>query len=33
MGEPVYRRIGFRTVEDYRFWLPPGSTEGSAGDG
>jgi hypothetical protein len=23
MGEPVYRRIGFRTVEDYRFWLPP----------
>jgi GNAT superfamily N-acetyltransferase len=23
MGAPVYRRIGFRTIEDYRFWLPP----------
>jgi len=24
LGEPVYRRIGFRTVTGYGFWLPPG---------
>jgi GNAT superfamily N-acetyltransferase len=23
LGEPVYRRIGFRTVTGYQFWLPP----------